>query len=191
MSLIRLRSPGHSSRHERGTALIMALVFLILLTIIGLASMSVVTLEEKMAGNLKESNLAFQAAESALRDGEADVFANISAAAGFNAACTNGLCWPAPGGTPPVWRTVDWSDSSTTSRRFGQVTGAAGLAGVKSQPRYIIESIIASANPKAGESLSGASTGEVVSQGEFFRITARGSSATGTGQTLVQSTFRK
>lgn len=51
-------------RRERGTALIMSLVILLILTILGVTAMGTASLEEKMAGNTQEINKAFQAAES-------------------------------------------------------------------------------------------------------------------------------
>lgn len=51
------------SRQE-GAALITALVLLIVLTMLGLSSMSTNTMEERMAANSQEMNRAFQAAES-------------------------------------------------------------------------------------------------------------------------------
>ncbi|NMG03323.1 pilus assembly protein PilX [Azoarcus taiwanensis] len=57
-------------RMQRGTVLIVALIVLLLLTMLGLSSMRSTTLEERMAGNLRDQNLSFQAAESALREGE-------------------------------------------------------------------------------------------------------------------------
>ncbi len=56
--------------NQRGAILIIALIMLLLLTIIGLSSMRGTSLQESMAGNLRDSNLAFQAAEAALRQGE-------------------------------------------------------------------------------------------------------------------------
>lgn len=60
-------------RHEseRGAVLLVSLVMLLLLTLIGLAGMRMVQLEERMAGNLRDRQMAFQAAEAALRAGEA------------------------------------------------------------------------------------------------------------------------
>jgi type IV pilus assembly protein PilX len=46
---------------------------LLLLTLIGASSMQSTSLEEKMAGNLRDRSIAFQAAESALRDAEQDI----------------------------------------------------------------------------------------------------------------------
>jgi type IV pilus assembly protein PilX len=56
------------NRHERGVALIMSLVILMILTILGITAMSTASLEEKMSGNTQESTRAFEAAESGLND---------------------------------------------------------------------------------------------------------------------------
>ncbi|MNO63224.1 hypothetical protein D3C76_539230 [compost metagenome] len=55
---------------QRGAVLLVALVMLLLLTIIGLAGMRGANLEERMAGNLREQMISFQASEAALRAGE-------------------------------------------------------------------------------------------------------------------------
>jgi type IV pilus assembly protein PilX len=51
---------------QNGAALITALVFLVILTMLALGSMNTSTLEEKMAANSQEINRAFQTAESGL-----------------------------------------------------------------------------------------------------------------------------
>ena len=60
-------------QQQSGAVLIISLIMLLLLTLIGASSMQTSSLEEKMAGNLRDRNLAFQAAESALRDAEQDI----------------------------------------------------------------------------------------------------------------------
>jgi Tfp pilus assembly protein PilX len=57
-------------KRQTGVALIIGLVMLLLLTIIMLSAMRVTSLEERMAGNLRNQNIALQAAESALREAE-------------------------------------------------------------------------------------------------------------------------
>lgn len=54
---------------QRGAVLIVALLLLTIMTLIGITAMNRTVLEERMAGNLSDRNLAFQAAESGLRDG--------------------------------------------------------------------------------------------------------------------------
>jgi type IV pilus assembly protein PilX len=58
---------------QRGMALLVSLVFLLLLTLIGVSSMQNATLQEKMAGSVVMRNQSFQAAEAALRVGESAV----------------------------------------------------------------------------------------------------------------------
>ena len=62
-SLVRM--PPYS-RGQRGAALIMALVILLILTILGVTAMSTSSLEQKMAGNIQDLTRAFQAAESGI-----------------------------------------------------------------------------------------------------------------------------
>ncbi len=64
---------------QRGAVLIVALIMLLLLTVIGLSSMRGTSLQENMAGNMRDSNLALQASEAALRKGEEDVTARFIA----------------------------------------------------------------------------------------------------------------
>jgi len=68
-------------KKQRGVVLLVCLVMLLLLTVIGLASMSASTLQERMAGGARDSNLAFQAAEASLRVGEAYVKQQVAASA--------------------------------------------------------------------------------------------------------------
>jgi Tfp pilus assembly protein PilX len=60
-------------KQQSGVAMIIGLIILLLLTIIMIAAMRVTSLEERMAGNLRNHNIAFQAAESALREAEASI----------------------------------------------------------------------------------------------------------------------
>jgi type IV pilus assembly protein PilX len=53
---------------QTGAVLIFALVILIVLTLLGLSAMQVANMEEIMAGNLKDCNQGFQAAEASIRD---------------------------------------------------------------------------------------------------------------------------
>jgi type IV pilus assembly protein PilX len=58
----------NSLRHQHGVVLIVALLFLVVLTILGTAASRMVTSEERMSRFAREYNIAFQAAEAALRD---------------------------------------------------------------------------------------------------------------------------
>lgn len=57
---------------QRGAALIMSLVLLLILTLLGVAAMRSSSLQQMMAGNTQEINRAFEAAESGLNKAMAD-----------------------------------------------------------------------------------------------------------------------
>ena len=58
---------------QRGAVLVIALLFLTILTILGVTAMTSTTYEERLAGNARDANTAFQAAEAALRDARRDL----------------------------------------------------------------------------------------------------------------------
>jgi type IV pilus assembly protein PilX len=188
-------------QRQQGAILVIALLFLVLLTIIGISSISSVTLEERMAGNLREQNIAFQAAESALRDAEIDLDTGIAGTGNrdpmtvtvhFAADCstafgtapnTKGLCkQPAtPAGT---WQTEivtastwNWTDANKTAE-YGAHTGATAVAGVVRAPRYVIEY------------LQEKDDGSTAPPTRYFRITARGWGASDTSTVTLQTIYR-
>ncbi|TVT83686.1 pilus assembly protein PilX [Pseudomonas sp. H3(2019)] len=147
---------------QRGMALLMSLVFLLLLTLIGISSMQNATLQEKMAGSVTLRNQSFQGAEAALRIGESAVQlstytlamcanttqcappaeSSVIAAAGFNS--TSGVTWIVAGsgfyGVQNIGTTQGAVNiPSNTSATLYRVT-AVGLAGTS---RSVVESIYA------------------------------------------------
>ncbi|MGG5872452.1 pilus assembly PilX family protein [Pseudomonas peli] len=87
---------------QGGSALIICMIFLLLLTILGVSSMQSATMQEKMVGNAVEENRAFQAAEGALRAGEANVQANSASISNENVATL-----PSVGVAPSGWQTIE------------------------------------------------------------------------------------
>lgn len=81
----RKQSFGH--KKEKGAVLMVSLVMLILLSLISIGSMNTSIMEEKMAGNMRDQNLAFQAAESVLIHAES----SLSPTPTFSDIGANGL----------------------------------------------------------------------------------------------------
>jgi len=148
---------------QRGMALLVSLVFLLLLTLIGISSMQNATLQEKMATSVTLRNQSFQNAEATLRMGESAVQvstyalavcsgttqcappaeSSTVAAAGLNA--TSGVTWIAAGngfyGVQNIGTTLNAVNvPSNTSATLYRVTA---VAIVGNNVRSVVESIYA------------------------------------------------
>jgi type IV pilus assembly protein PilX len=139
------RAPSTLER-QSGMSLFPALIFLLVLAVLGVSALNSTLMQEKMVSNTKDANLAFQAAEAGLRDGEADVELNktIWTPTSFSSACTNGLCvppstWPSPSSLD-ISKAIDWTNTGLT-RRYGSQTALPLLPDVAAQPQYVIERI--------------------------------------------------
>jgi type IV pilus assembly protein PilX len=189
---------------QRGAVLVVALMFLIVLTLLGLSAMTGTTLEERMAGNSRDYNTAAQAAEAALRDAEADITGSgmgfnssgtvvarsitLAGATSFNPSCTGGLCSAATVATAnamtQIYNTAAWSTAASAS--YGQYTGANPIVGVSSQPRYIMELLYWGPGQPYITRLPGQS---VTVNGYYIRITSRAWGANSATQVQLQEIF--
>jgi len=64
--MIKVRKLSGAADNQRGVALVLAMVILVILTMLGISSMKSSTLELKMAAGIQDNTMAFQAAESGL-----------------------------------------------------------------------------------------------------------------------------
>jgi type IV pilus assembly protein PilX len=178
---------------ERGFSLITILVMMVVLASLALAGMSSSLVQERMAGNARDRNIALQAAEAALRDAEADIEANLTMASAFDATCTDGLCLPrsmmaTSPTSQPWWQTVDWGAAAGKSRAYGSATGATALPGVSAAPRYIIE-LLPVLPPQAGQSANLDSADEMNAMA--FRVSVRATGLRTSTVVILQSTYIK
>lgn len=178
--------------HQGGMALIVVLVMLVALTLLGLSAVGGNVMQERVVGNTRDANLAFQSAEAALRDAERDVQLNLDPGSPFVPDCIGGLCtapstWPTPS-SAPLWKVTDLTDPTKT-RYYGQFTSAAALPGVSSQPVYVIERL-ANVQPGAGESL-GIGLAPNTSAGAYYRITVVATGASPDTRIVTQSVYLK
>jgi len=172
-------------RRERGAALVTSLLLLLVLTIIGVTAMQMTRMEERMAGNTRDLNLAFQGAEAGLRDGEAlirsypsrpdtcsgapcDVW-QLGAADGI--ADRDGAWWAANA------REYGWDRDRVDQRDLDGDLFAA-------EPRYVVEAV--------GFVPDSLTLGHGVPEGrDFYRISARSTGGSGAANTVLQSTFTR
>lgn len=175
---------------QGGAVLAVSLIMLLLLTLIGITAMNTNSLEEKMAGNMRDRNLALQAAEAAVRAGEATLeIPNPEPAAAPICATPPCAC-----GAPPcdAWAfsapgnflilTKVWWDAN--GRLDANLTTAT-LGGVKSAPRFVIEARgLIPGGASLGFGNSSGNTGSLA-----YRVTGRGTGGTDEAQVLIQSSY--
>lgn len=158
---------------QRGAALITGLIFMVVLTLLVVAAMRTTILEEKMAGNARDVNLAFQAGEAALRAGE-----QVLNSASLPAFTTAGPYMTVGTRDDTYWlSTHNWTTSAVAYASVPNGTAAA--------PRFVIEELAAVSTPgfskKAGP----------LTEAGYYKVIARGVGANANTVVFVQSTYRR
>lgn len=163
-------------RAERGVALITGLIFMVVLTLISMAALRTTLLEEKMSGNTRDIDLAFQSAEAALRAGE---------------SVLNGASLP-PFAATGAYLTASSGRSNTTywTQTFGWGTSdTVALStvplGSYSAPQFVIEQM--PSGVAGGFSLKAGP----ITQAGMYRITARGTGGNPNTHIYLQETYRR
>ena len=193
---------------QQGSVLLISLICLLLLTLAGVSAMKLTSLDERMSGNYRDREMAFQSAEAALVEAEnfiestpftlSDFYDGCSGDNCFTNDCDGGtgggLCFTGtfPSSSNPVNDCVldgsrpweDWSRWDTAT----QVREATDLADISAHAKYIIEfrcfivrdpgNIEPDKNELAQWALS-------------FRITALSSGGTSDSRIMLQTTYKK
>lgn len=179
---------------QRGATFVTGLIFLVVLTLFGITAMKTASMEERMSGNLRDRNVALQAAEMALRYAEQHIRDNdpttntpspVDGVVDFDTICTAGLCYYGAGvvePASPAWITYCTPNcpinyvAGTVFRVDGVAYIAPALPAGLLAPTYIIEGI-KKTPPGSGERYyyritvraQGARQGTVVQLQEIFR----------------------
>lgn len=189
---------SNHSHAQQGAALVVSLLFLLMLTLIGVTSAMVSSLEERMSGNLRDRNLAFQAAESALRAGELYIAAALpptTAVPTETFGCSDLYDCSLVGDL-----TVDsvWAAGGHSHEYDGYTAAAAGDSDhppptLRENPRYLVE--VVDPIPTMPPGCTYAAGAQVSSDPNCvpvctYRVTARGVGSTATAKVFLQSTYR-
>ena len=173
---------------QEGFVLIVGLVILGLLTMLALSGMRDSTMQEKMAGASRDSGLAFQAAESALRDAE-NCITGATDNCEFNTA--NEAHFAKDDAAFPEHNDLF---NATTWEAFNPPGDPTALAGVPPEGvKYIIRQASTIADEAGGEELCNpleyARCGDD-SDEAIYEITARGAGEGGAGQSVLRVYYR-
>ncbi len=182
-----VRTEGPIRNTQGGAVLFVSLIMLLVLTVIGVTAMQTTTLEEKMAGNLRDQTLAFQAAEAALREGEtwlSNEPAEPTAQAGCSGPCnTTVYQLNAPG--VDVLNNALWDNTAAPILYRTYDTVAKPLQKVATAPKYLTE-YHSFLKDSLTTGQQGDETGRVT-----FRTTARGTGGSDAARSHTQSTYTR
>lgn len=154
----------HNSQfHQRGVVMVVSLIMLLVVTLLAVSSMQGTVLEEKMAGNAKDRNLAFQTTESAVREAENYLDGLVSLGTFNGTAGLYGLT----DGEPYYASTATWSDAT-------QHTVASADYGSYEAPRYFIKQFTVVKGTEGAMNMSGYGDNKGTGDVTIFKITARG-----------------
>lgn len=159
---------------EHGAILVSALLMLLVLTVIGVSVMQMTRMQERMAGNTRDLNLAFQGAEAGLRDAEQTLWTAASVIPCNAPGCVR------PRGILPVLndQTQGWWDAE--SQEYGR-NGARDIEELAADPQYVVEEL-AHVGPLVVDDPGGRT---------FYQVTARSTGGSGATNTVLQTTYAK
>ncbi|MCP4406675.1 MAG: hypothetical protein GY807_02745 [Gammaproteobacteria bacterium] len=178
-----------------GFVLVTGLLFLLVITILGVSAISTVTLQERMASNLREKSRANEAANAAVRNGENWVLNRLNYPSPYIDPLN-----PPSGPMPTVWgngipgallskgygEDTFWNDANISPLQLALPSSA----GVESDPQYFLEEGVVQ---NLSGSLTPASQGGTRTQSNiyFYRVTAQGVGGNNTAVSVHQSMYGK
>ncbi len=185
-----------SRKNQQGITLFISLVMLLILTMLGISSVQTTALQERMSRNSLDNNIAFQAAESAVRDAEDYIEDTFNSLVPFDAASAedDGLYYEADFDEVPNWVGVNWLKNQACEDDtvpVGVRIAGSPVAGVCTQPKFIIEHVktVVSDQDRLNLDNIGQDTG--TGRTQIFRITSLGTGGSSTAHVMIQTTYGK
>ena len=170
-------SPIAPSR-QRGVVLVVALLMLLVLTLIGLAATRSTALEERMTANQNDHEVAFEAAEAALRYGESQLSAATAPSFSSN---TKGAYLQTSMASTVTWQQINWGTTATA-------TYGGGIQPTPSTPPayYIVETNVVTSTPGASKN----NTQQQQTQTVYY-IYAKGWGLSPNTSVILQSAYKE
>ena len=188
-------SEFHFANKQQGAALAVSLIILTLMTVIGVTAVKSSVIENRIATNMYDKQMSFEAAEAALRDAEAWLVSQetspdaVKTAGGTSTVTVwvKGFPTNTHSDVAAAEEPLKFSDDSiweTFGEDYGQATGAASMDDLAATPQFIVEQFTFIPDDMSAETLA-------AGRGEFYyRITARARGGSSTSETLLQTIYR-
>ena len=178
------RSP--SQCRQRGASLIISLLFLIVLTLLGVTTMSKSVMEEKVVHNQRDTGLALEASESGLKDIEDWLSVQTSkplnrtmgGAVVFADTFYNG---PTVANQPASW----WTANGIL---YGALSGFAALPEVNAQPMMVAQEVLVPGGANRDNLLLPTGNQPQPSV-EYYQISAQGAGRNSATRVTLQSIY--
>jgi len=168
---------------QSGYILISAMLFLLVVTLISITALRTTALQQRMAGNLHDHQLAFHAAESALGAAEDWLASQTKKNIGSNQPTTSPKIWALDAPELAGMRTKPhrwWTENGSQYPLAANHTQA--LTEISSQPRVVIQySHFARDSTNIGK--------QPRSGINYYRITAHGSGASDESAVIIRSSY--
>lgn len=167
------RAPAFAGHRQRGVALVIALLLLVVITLVGFSAVRGTIVQQKLASNMYDREVALQNAEAAMR-AAADLIASNPALIARNCQAGGVVCLTNPFDDPNLPANSIHTVNGGTST--GQYTAGATAAG---QPQYVIENMGNWSDSNAGTGFNQTANAHnygaqgVTATSVFYRITAR------------------
>jgi type IV pilus assembly protein PilX len=165
------------NHRQQGSALIVVLMLLMIVTLLGLVSMRGAILQERMAANTVARADAFQVAEAVLREAEGFATSRPSLP---SSGCVSGACARPAAGAAPAWEATSFWDTTGGFR-----LATADINGIRAQ--YVVEDFGRSTASSCTNSID-LSAPECTVQAQVYRITVRSRAPNG-AEVLLQSLY--
>jgi len=155
---------------QRGVALAMSLIFLLILTLFAVVSMNTGIMQEKMSGNMRDTDVAFQSTDTAVRYASEVMWTTLNGTP--DPQCINAVnnVWCA---NNVDWRNSTWWDANGVNYRGD---GTKQIAEAYEDPKMALEKLwfvkddVNPANPKGNQ---------------YYRLNARGRGVTGISEAVI------
>lgn len=182
------RTSSSMPANQAGVVLIVGLVMVLLITIVGLSAIRGTGLQENMAGNMRDRNVAFQAAESALREGETIVSAANKSLPAFDCTPSKGLCQDLsiiPQNSVLYMADAAWILSAKES--------VLDIDEVASKPSYLLEELQVDIGASAAAEGSAIDVGGLMTTGDAipYRVTAKAVGLSPDTEVTLQSAYKR
>jgi type IV pilus assembly protein PilX len=175
MPMVRRRgqAPAFSGTRQRGVALVIALLLLVVITLVGFSAVRSTIVQQKLSSNMYDREVAFQNAEAAMR-AAADLIASHPGWIARNCQAGGVICLSDPFNDPNLPAGSIHSIQTGTSP--GKYTAGSAAAG---QPQVVIESMGNWSDSSTGTGFNQTANAHnygaqgLTSTAVFYRITAR------------------